>query len=80
MTNQNIEETYERRYRQFTENLRAARKEANKTQVEVAKYLNTTQAYVSKYESGDLRLDVIQLFALAKLYDKPIEDFFSGIE
>ena len=80
MTDQNIEETYQHRYRQFTENLRSARKEADKTQVEVAKYLNTTQAYVSKYESGDLRLDVIQLFALAKFYNKPIEDFFVGIE
>ena len=80
MTDRTYTQTYELRYQQFIARLKLARKEAGITQVDAAKYLNTTQAYISKYESGDLRLDVIQLFALAKLYNKSISFFFEGIE
>lgn len=42
-----------------------ARKTAGLTQVEVADRLGRTQAYVSRYESGSRRLDVIEFFEVA---------------
>jgi len=62
-------------YRRFLRRLRAAREEAGLTQVQVAKRLRRTQAFVSKCESGDRRVDVIELKALAKLYKRPLTYF-----
>ena len=62
-------------YRRFLVRLRAARKEAGLTQVEVARRLRTNQAFVSKSESGDRRVDVVELQAFAKLYGKPVGYF-----
>ncbi len=62
-------------YRRFVGRLRAARKEAGLTQVQVAKRLRRTQAFVSKSESGDRRVDVIELKAFARLYRKPLDYF-----
>jgi len=41
--------------------LRGARVEAGLTQSELASRLGTDQTFVSKYESGERRLDVIEL-------------------
>lgn len=46
-----------------------ARKEAGLTQVEVADRLGRTQAYVSRYENGSRRLDVIEFFEVAEVID-----------
>ena len=64
-------------YRRFRARLGAARKDAGLTQVEVARRLRKSQAFVSKSESGDRRVDVIELQAFAKLYRKPL-DYFLG--
>jgi len=55
-------------YRRFLQRLRAAREGAGLTQVEVARRLRVPQSYVSKCESGERRVDVIELAALARLY------------
>jgi transcriptional regulator with XRE-family HTH domain len=47
-------------YQQFTALLRAARLEAGLSQEEVADRLQRPQSFVSKYESGERRLDVIE--------------------
>lgn len=47
------------------------------TQVEAARRLRKSQAFVSKSESGDRRVDVIELKAFARLYRKPV-DYFLG--
>ncbi|WP_367133262.1 helix-turn-helix domain-containing protein [Saccharothrix sp. HUAS TT1] len=47
-------------YRRFRELLRQLRKEAGLTQVEVAERLGEPQSFVSKYESGERRLDVVE--------------------
>ena len=39
--------------------MRRERKAAGLRQVEIAKMTNRSQAYISKFENGDLRLDVI---------------------
>ena len=67
--------SYRHRYAQFLGRLKQARVEAALTQVEVAKRLKRPQSFVSKIESGERRVDVVELGELAKLYRKPL-DFF----
>ncbi len=66
---------YDEGYREFLRKLRLARTEADLTQKDVAKLLNKPQSYVSKCESGERRVDVVELTAFARLYKKPLEDF-----
>ena len=63
------------RYREFLERLRAARREAGLTQEDVAVQLRKPQSFVSKCESGERRVDIVELERLAALYDKPIPYF-----
>lgn len=62
-------------YQRFIQKLRQARLEAGFTQVEAGKKLNKPQAYISKIERGERRIDVVELDELAKLYRKPMEYF-----
>ncbi len=63
------------RYREFLAQLREARREAGLTQVEVAQLLGQPQSYVSKCESGERRVDVVELEHFAQVYGKPITYF-----
>ena len=69
--------TYRRRYRLFLERLKQARGEAGLTQLDVARHLGHPQSFVSKAESGERRLDLIEVDELAKLYRKPLEFFLA---
>lgn len=62
-------------YRLFIERLRKARLEAGLTQVEVAKKLGRPQSHVSNVESGQQRVDVVELKRFARLYGKNISYF-----
>ncbi|MHB8276464.1 MAG: helix-turn-helix domain-containing protein [Candidatus Humimicrobiaceae bacterium] len=66
---------YSNDYNYLTKQLRNARIEAGLNQKEVANKLNRTQSYISKIESGQLRIDVIQLKELAELYKKDLDYF-----
>ena len=55
--------------------LKKARLEAGMDQVEVAKLLNKTQSHLSKIETGQRRLDVVQLKEFAKIYKKDLSFF-----
>lgn len=66
---------YSKEYEYFTSQLRKARLEAGYTQIEVANKLKKSQSNVSKEESGQVRLDVVQLKEYAKLYKKDITFF-----
>ena len=66
---------YTKDHKFTVEQLRHARLEAGLDQVEVAKLLRTTQSNLSKVESGQRRIDVVQLKKFAKIYKKPL-DFF----
>ena len=46
----------------------AARKEAGLTQTQVAKHFQTHASFVSKVESGERRLDVVELADFCRLY------------
>ena len=48
-------------YQQLCTLLRQLRRDAGLTQAEVAHRLDVAQSFVSKYESGERRLDVIEL-------------------
>ena len=63
------------RYLQFLERLRGARLGAALTQEEVARQIKKPQSYVSKCESGERRVDVVELERFAKLYDKSLTYF-----
>ncbi len=60
------------RYSQFLKKLRAARLEAGLTQQEVARALRRPQSFMSKCESGERRVDVVELERFARLYGKKL--------
>jgi transcriptional regulator with XRE-family HTH domain len=69
--------SYRHGYEQFLGRLKQARMEAALTQVQVARMLKRPQSFVSKIESGERRVDVVELAELAQLYKKPL-DFFGS--
>jgi transcriptional regulator with XRE-family HTH domain len=66
---------YSPRYQKFLDKFRQARLDANLTQVQVAERLGKPQSYVSKCESGERRVDFVELLDFAKLYEKPLDYF-----
>jgi len=55
--------------------LKQARLDAGMNQVDVAQALGKHQSYVSKCETGERRVDFIELLDFASIYKKPIEYF-----
>lgn len=55
-------------YKKVTAALRAARETAGMTQAEVAEKLKVYASFVSKVESGERRVDVVELAQFCKLY------------
>lgn len=53
-------------YKRFRELLVQARKERGLTQAELSSRLNRPQSFVSKYERGERRLDVIEFAQVAR--------------
>ncbi|OGX31204.1 MAG: hypothetical protein A3D27_01250 [Omnitrophica WOR_2 bacterium RIFCSPHIGHO2_02_FULL_46_37] len=68
---------YSKEYKYLVSQVKKAREEAGLDQKKIAKLLGRTQSYVSKVESGQLRLDIIQLKEFARIYKKRL-DFFIG--
>ena len=62
-------------YRKFLKELRRARLEAGLTQAQVARALRVHQSWVSKSESGERRVDVVELGRLARVYGREVGDF-----
>lgn len=70
-----MSDKYRVKYQKFIQKLRQARLESGLTQVDVGRKLKKPQAYVSKIERGERRVDVVELDELARLYNKPLEYF-----
>lgn len=62
-------------YQELARRLRAAREDAGLTQAEAARSLGRPQSFISKTESGERRVDVVELAAIARLYGKKLADF-----
>jgi transcriptional regulator with XRE-family HTH domain len=61
--------------RQLAELLKRIRIEAHLTQGQIAKKIGQTQSYVSKYEHGEQRLDLIELEAVCDAADLSLVEF-----
>ena len=55
--------------------LRQVRLDASLTQSQLAEKIGQTQSYVSKYENGEQRLDLIELEAVCKAVGISLSDF-----
>lgn len=62
-------------YAYFVERLKQARLEAGLTQVQVSKKLKRPQSHISNIESGQQRVDVVELQRFAKIYNKDMSYF-----
>lgn len=65
-------------YQHLCKYLIQAREEKCFTQVEVAQRLHKPQSYVSKYERGERRLDILEFIDLAKALDISPDIFFNN--
>ena len=64
-------------YREIISKLIESRKNANLTQIEVAKLLNCSQSYISKIENCQIRIDLIQLKVFAEVYKTNIQELLN---
>ncbi len=62
-------------YARVLSKLISARQEAGLTQREVSLKLGMAHSYLNKCESGERAVDVAELWAIAKIYGKPISFF-----
>jgi transcriptional regulator with XRE-family HTH domain len=60
--------------------LRQVRGEAGLTQWDLAGRLGRPQSFVSKYESGERRLDILELREVCRVLDIGLPDFISRLE
>lgn len=61
-------------------NIKAARRNAGYTQVDVAKLLKIDQRQYSRFETGRFEVNYYLMAFLSKLFEVPIDDFFAGVE
>ncbi len=66
---------YSKEHQRLVGLLIKAREEAKLRQEDAADKLGRTQSYISKIESGQRRIDLVQLQELAKIYKKPTKFF-----
>lgn len=64
----------------FLRLLREAREKAGLTQVEAAKCLKRPQSFVSKCESGERRVDVVEFIAICEAYQTSPTDFLRRLK
>ena len=60
--------------------LKAIRTQAGLTQAEMARKLGQPQSFVSKYESGERRLDVLELGQVCRATGIPLAEFIRRLE
>lgn len=66
---------YTEEYHTLLRLLREARERAGMTQVELAGILGQSQSFVSKVESGDRRLDLVQLHIILNALEADLVGF-----
>ena len=68
------------KYQRLLKALRSARLEAGMKQADVARKLDRPQSFISKVESGERRVDVIELAELCRLYNQKLVTFIQGLK
>lgn len=70
------------KYSRLLKTLREVRRAANFTQVEVAKHFRRHASFISKIESGERRIDVVELAEFCRLYGVSLAAFLkqAGID
>ena len=66
---------YSKDYKEIINRLKQARVNAEFSQQTVAAKFGKPQSYISKIESGERRLDVVEIKKFAKIYNKDISYF-----
>lgn len=70
---------FSEKYNQFRQLLIEARKVAGLTQTELSIKLNRPQSYVSKYERGERRLDLIEFLEVAEALKSDPKSFLEKL-
>jgi len=71
---------YTREYAIVLRLLREAREQAGMTQVQLAEKLHQSQSFISKFERGDRRIDIIQLRTICYILGVSLRDFIDRLE
>ena len=71
---------YMARRNRMTDLLREVRLETGLTQVDLAARIEKDQAYVSRYESGQRRLDVLEVREICQAIGITLEEFVKRLE
>ena len=64
----------------FQNLLKEERHKKNKSQSDIAKKTGFTQSMVSKYESGERKIDLIETMAVCQAIDVRFQDFIAEFE
>lgn len=66
----------EERIRKYiADRLKQARLDSGLSQIEVAELLERPQSFVSRSETGDRQIEVLDLYQFAKILNKPVSYF-----
>ena len=71
---------YTAEYAELLRLLRETREKAGITQTDMATRLERSQSFVTKYERGECRLDVIQLRTLCQVLGTDLSSFVAELE
>ena len=71
---------FTKKYERFWQLLQKCRIDKGYTQEHVASLLNRPQSFVSKYESGERRLDVIEFLEVAEILNIDLSSFLQEFQ
>lgn len=70
---------FTKKYAVLLQVLREAREQAGLTQTDVARRFGAHASFVSKCESGERRIDVLELVQFCKIYGVTVSDLLQSI-
>jgi len=71
--------THDPRYRRVIDALADARRSAGITQAELASRLGKRQQFISKYESGERRLDVVEFVDISRALELDVQQMLRDL-
>ncbi len=71
---------HSRLYHQVVARLRSKREEKGVTQTQLAELLNVKQAFISKIETCERRLDIIELHSICQVLGVSFVDFMQEVD